>query len=169
MQNDLRLTLKSIPRRQSRCHHLTQITHVILGHPSPKLQLLMIHYGRIVQHIQNIRCLITLRWRITQLQNNARINLLGAKLNRHPQSLVYPIVPIVRYPIRISLWHRHWNQHMRKKGLDLRHYRKLQINSLPNPPKLLSNDTQQMNHDAQLQKNIHHNNFGVVANKENRP
>ena len=150
MQNDLRLTLKSISRRQSRCHHLPQITHVIFGHPTPKLQLLVIHYGRIVQHIQNIRCLITLRWRITQLQNNTRINLLGTKLHRHPQSLMYPIVPIVRNPIRISLWHRHWNQHMRKKGLNLRHYRKLQINSVAFPPKLLSDDTQQMNHHTQL-------------------
>jgi hypothetical protein len=39
---------------------------------------------------------------------------------------------------------------MRKKGLNLRHYRKLQINSVAFPPKLLSNDTQQMNHHAQL-------------------
>ena len=169
MQYYLRLTLKSITRRQSRCHHLAQITHVILSHPPPKLQLLVIHNGRIVQHVQNIRCLISLRRRITQLQYDPRINLLRSKLNRHPQSLVYPIVPIVRNPIRIGLWYRHRNQHMRKKGLNLRHYRKLQINSVAFPPKLLSNDTQQMNHHAQLQENIHHNNFGIISNKKHRP
>ena len=150
MQYNLRLTLKSIPRRQSRCHHLAQITHVVFCHPPPKLQLLVIHNGRIVQHIQNIRCLISLWRRITQLQYNPRVNLLRSKLNRHPQSLMNPIVPIMWYPIRIGLWHRNRNQHMRKKGLNLRHYRKLQINSVAFPPKLLSNDTQQMNHHAQL-------------------
>ena len=150
MQNNLRLTLKSIPRWQRSSHHLPQITHIIFGHPTPKLQLLVIHNGCIVQHIQDIRSLITLRWRITQLQNNSCIYLLWSKLHRNPQTLMNPVVPIVRNPIRIGLWHRHRNQHMRKKGLNLRHYRKLQINSVALPPKLLRYDTEQMNHHAQL-------------------
>ena len=131
MQQNLGLTLQSIPRRQCRSHHLAHVTQIIIRYPLPKLQLLVIHYRRFIQNIQQVRCLISLWWEIAERQNNPCVNLLWPKLNRHPQPLMNPIIPVVRNPIGIGLRNWHWHQYMGKKGLQFRHYRKLQIFSGP--------------------------------------